>query len=206
MTTIGVYAIVNVRAGRWYIGSSSEVEYRLASHVTKLRHGRHHCAALQQAWSADGEQAFVFQLIETVASVALLREREQHHIDTSENPYNTALNADAPMLGRRHSDTTRMKISQRLTGVKQAAKGPPSAEKRAAISAKLKGIARGPMADETKEKLRKAALAAGRRPSVEQRTAMSAARVGTTLAPEHRARIGAGLKRYHAARKARVAA
>lgn len=61
--TSGVYHIQCLPTGKAYIGSSVNIEQRLACHKTKLRHGKHHSPHLQRAWAKYGESAFRFSVI-----------------------------------------------------------------------------------------------------------------------------------------------
>jgi hypothetical protein len=54
----GVYSITHLPTGREYIGSATYVASRWAHHRHRLRNGKHHVAAMQAAWDADGEDAF----------------------------------------------------------------------------------------------------------------------------------------------------
>lgn len=78
---MGVYAIVNTVNGKMYIGSAHNMESRWRGHLHESRHERHHSIKLQRAWAKYGEAAFVFQTIEIVKKVSLLRETEQRWID-----------------------------------------------------------------------------------------------------------------------------
>jgi len=75
-----IYEILHVPTGYRYIGMSSRgLGVRRREHVAKLRRQRHTCAALQQAWNADGEGAFIFRTIDLMpatTTVTLLRQRE----------------------------------------------------------------------------------------------------------------------------------
>lgn len=61
----GVYAIRNLVNGREYIGvAHSGFMGRSSIHRWGLRHGRHHCRALQADWDKYGEQAFSFVVLD----------------------------------------------------------------------------------------------------------------------------------------------
>lgn len=56
----GVYLIRNVRTSDVYVGSSTNLTRRWATHQAKLRDNRHHCRPLQLAWNQYGHSAFEF--------------------------------------------------------------------------------------------------------------------------------------------------
>jgi len=78
----GIYKITNVVNGKFYIGSSKEIEKRWDDHKQYLRGGYHINPKLQHAWDFYGEDKFVFDVIEEVQpDEKLLLEREQYHLD-----------------------------------------------------------------------------------------------------------------------------
>jgi len=66
---------------RLYLGSSSQIERRWRLHRLRLRRGNHHSPELQRCWSLYGEQAFAFEVIETLSEDDDLFAREQHWMD-----------------------------------------------------------------------------------------------------------------------------
>lgn len=166
MAESGIYEIVNLVNGKRYVGSAVDKDLRWRQHRNALRRGDHPNVHLQRAWAKDGEQSFVFRMIE-VCEPAQLIEREQVHIDARAD-YNICPNAGSS-LGRRHSEGTRAKISEKKRGQKMA---PRTDEHRANISKALRGKSMNPS-------------------SIAK---MAETKRGSTLPPEHRAKIGAGLK------------
>lgn len=83
--TQGVYIIRNSVNGKFYIGSSIEIESRWKFHVWSLRKGTHANNYLQRAWDKYGESAFIFTILEECTADEVLL-REQHFIDTLQ-PY-----------------------------------------------------------------------------------------------------------------------
>lgn len=63
MRISGVYALVNETKDKYYIGSSINVETRIKTHFSQLRHGKHVCKAMQKDFS-DGD-TFSSQILET---------------------------------------------------------------------------------------------------------------------------------------------
>lgn len=76
----GVYRITDTASGETYIGQAADIPKRWQAHLYALRAGEHHNPRLQAAWSRDGEQAFIWEVIETVSDTATLAARERHHI------------------------------------------------------------------------------------------------------------------------------
>lgn len=77
---IGVYAIVHLRSGRCYVGSSNNVTRRMQNHFGDLMRRKHHTAALQDLWNAEGLSAFRVVVLEYCDPIELIF-REQIWID-----------------------------------------------------------------------------------------------------------------------------
>lgn len=83
----GIYKITNLVNGKFYIGSSKNIEERWDNHKQYLRGKYHINPKLQNAWDFYGEDKFQFDVIEEVKPIqTLLFERENHYI-TSLKPY-----------------------------------------------------------------------------------------------------------------------
>jgi group I intron endonuclease len=157
----GIYKIINILNNKFYVGSAVDLKRRKTRHFSELRKGNHKNGHLQAAWKKYGEQAFIFVVVEEVADVALLFEKEnvwlKEHVGKP-YCYNIGTDAAAPMLGktgeqsptwglkrtaeqlraqswegRTHAEESKEKIRQFLVGK------PKSAETRAKISATLMG-------------------------------------------------------------------
>lgn len=78
----GIYKITNIDNGKFYIGSSKDVDWRWYCHKHYLENGCHINPKLQHSWNKHGENKFIFEIIEEVKpDEKLLLEREQHHLD-----------------------------------------------------------------------------------------------------------------------------
>lgn len=79
----GVYMIKNKVNGKFYIGSSVDIQKRWINHRVDLRNNKHYSSLLQQDWSEYGEDNFEFLILEEcdVADIKLIREREQYYLD-----------------------------------------------------------------------------------------------------------------------------
>jgi len=111
----GIYLIRNTQNGNFYIGSAVCFSNRWAVHRRALRKGDSGCRRLQNAWNLYGEQAFVFEVLEHVCAAEHLIEIEQGYLDALSPPYNICKVAGSA-LGTRHSQETRIKMSDRKKG------------------------------------------------------------------------------------------
>ena len=112
-----VYAINDLTDGKFYIGSSIDVFFRMRRHHLELERGKHANARLQRAWLKHGAGTFSFGICEECEPGAL-RSREQMYIDCLGGPdgeflYNVHPRAGAryPQAGRRKSTEARMRMS-----------------------------------------------------------------------------------------------
>jgi len=98
----GIYKIINVVNNKFYVGSAVDLKRRKARHFSELRNGRHNNRHLQAAWGKYGEQAFVFLVVEQLATDADLLAAEnvwlKEHVG-KDHCYNIGVDATAPMLG-----------------------------------------------------------------------------------------------------------
>lgn len=113
---IGVYKITNLTNNKLYIGSSIDIKGRWAEHKRDLKNNKHHSTYLQRSWNKYGENSFNFSIIEECNKDDLL-DREQFYLDKyksykKENGYNVAKDSSAPMMGRKHSEETLIKLSE----------------------------------------------------------------------------------------------
>lgn len=159
----GIYKIINVVNSKFYVGSAVDLKRRKTRHFSELRTGKHNNRHLQAAWTKYGEHAFVFVVIEELATDADLLAAEniwlREHVG-QEYCYSIGVDATAPMTGMsgelsptwgyRHTESSLQKIGeaskQRITSPEANAKRrvallgkPRSTEVRAKISAALTG-------------------------------------------------------------------
>ncbi len=76
----GIYKITNSVNGKFYIGSSKDINYRWDEHKQYLNGGYHINPKLQNAWNFYGGDKFLFEVVEETAEEVLLI-REQHYLD-----------------------------------------------------------------------------------------------------------------------------
>lgn len=140
----GVYKITNVKNGKFYIGSSKDVEFRWSEHKKHLNGNYHINKKLQNAWNFYGKENFSFDILETVNECDLLV-KEQFYLnmfkphmkeigyninpsayggDTITNNPNkeqiiknmTVANNVGHMHGKKHSDEAKEKQRDRAVG------------------------------------------------------------------------------------------
>lgn len=143
----GVYEIRNTLDDKVYIGSSIELDKRIADHRRKLARGKHCSAHLQAAWDKHGACNFTFKKL-LVCDTKDILFYEQRLIDgygsmDPEQGYNKRLVAQSN-AGMKHSDETKRRVSASMMG------RVVSAETRAKISASNMG---GKRSDQSKERM-----------------------------------------------------
>jgi group I intron endonuclease len=109
----GVYRILNMVNGKSYVGSSTDVKYRLWRHRHELREQRHENMYLQNAWNKHGENSFKLEILFYCDREHLLK-REQEMIEYyqstwRDNGYNICSIA-GNCLGIKRSLKTREKM------------------------------------------------------------------------------------------------
>jgi group I intron endonuclease len=109
-----IYQIKNLTNSKVYVGSAVDLKRRWSVHRANLCAGTHHCTPLQNAWTKNGESAFLFQLIELCESTEML-EREQFWIDKTkcysrQYGYNLLRTAGSH-LGSKRSEATRQRMA-----------------------------------------------------------------------------------------------
>jgi len=177
-----VYQIRNVLTGHVYIGSSNDTDRRwLLEHRGELRRGQHANIHLQRAWNRDGEDSFIFEILEECSELNLIS-REQYYLDTvrkTRQVYNMSLFVDTPLrgrsgplgtfYGRHHTEEHKRRMSEKLRGRKftdehrqhmcESARGKKlSDEHKRKIGDSVRGVKNGffqkQHSDETKAKMK----------------------------------------------------
>lgn len=203
----GIYEIRNTLNNKVYIGSSINVNKRMASHKHNLKRGAHSSAHLQASWNKSGAQAFQFKQLIACAPKDLMfyeqRIMDGYKANQPEFGYNTRLVVES-CAGMKLSAAHKAKIAASVPrgenhqyfGVGLCAKAyqaaadlkrgkPMLAEQRAKISASSKGKKKhdgfGALISAAKR---------GMKFSDEARANMSAGRVGLILKKAHKENIG----------------
>src|ERR1700733_3463740 len=116
----GIYQILNIVNGKFYIGSAVNIYKRLLTHRAMLDINKHDNIHLQAAWNKYGEESFTFGIVEFVEDKSKLIEREQYWIDKT-YCYKIGYNRNpiaGSRLGVKESLETRKKKSIAFTGRK----------------------------------------------------------------------------------------
>lgn len=115
MKTSGVYRIVHWPTGRSYIGVSNDILRRWVDHVFNLTSGASNCLRLKRAWAIHGSDEFYFETIR-ICSLRSAYKDEPRFIrkyDSLKSGFNCTAGGDiSPMLGRKHTAETKLKISR----------------------------------------------------------------------------------------------
>lgn len=98
MVKSGVYKITNTIHGKFYIGSSKDIDNRFEEHKQKLRTNKHVNPILQHSWNYHGESNFTFAVIEECEPDKCL-EREQYYLDTFQPYKGTGYNINTKAMG-----------------------------------------------------------------------------------------------------------
>lgn len=118
---IGVYKIVNVVNGKFYIGSSVDIENRWKGHIHELNLNQHNNSHLQNAWNKYGAENFRFEVVE-ITDIDTVRERETFYLKntncTDDNTGYNILDSANIGLGVKASDEVRKKLSNSCKGKK----------------------------------------------------------------------------------------
>jgi len=134
----GIYKIINLVNGKFYLGSSNNCHQRWMEHLSDLRRNCHHSIHFQRAWNKYGEENFIHEIIEAVENIELIIEIEQYWLDNlqpylKDKGYNICSIA-GKTTGFKHSEETKQLLSEKGKGLKR------SNETKQRISEGLKGI------------------------------------------------------------------
>jgi group I intron endonuclease len=116
----GIYKIINKVNGKYYVGSSKNIQKRLNTHLTHLNGNYHFNDHLQYAWNKYGKENFNFIIVElfgvNISSHELLL-IEQKYLDIAINEQNECYNLRFIAGGGGNlSEYTRKKMSNSHKG------------------------------------------------------------------------------------------
>jgi group I intron endonuclease len=172
-----VIYIIRHASGSAYYGSSRNEKQRRAVHKAALRKGNHHSKPLQSAWNEDGEEAFRFEIIETVETEDEMLRRERFWLKQPEAVFNV----------KKYGMRVRVDHQQRSDAARRQWSDPQiKARMRIAISIGSRGKNQGPKSPYHRDKI----AAANRRRGADQ--------IGKSLPAETRAKMSEtrkGMKR-----------
>lgn len=77
--SIGVYKITNIITGKFYIGSSKNIEARLKGHFKDLETNTHGNKHLQNSYNKYGKEVFITEILE-ITTLENLRSKEDYYI------------------------------------------------------------------------------------------------------------------------------
>lgn len=135
----GIYKITSP-SGKFYIGSSRNVEKRWREHRKDLRNGKHHNIALQRASNHYGLENLTFELIIECEPEQCL-DVEQKCLDEMKPEYNIAKRAANPgglWLGKKHREETKEKIRASHVGVDKSLRYNSEVRSKMSESAKMR--------------------------------------------------------------------
>lgn len=101
----GIYKIVNKVDGKYYVGSSQNINRRWQKHKCQLKNNQHWNKHLQNVYNKYGIDNFDYTIIEIVEDVKELLSIEQKYLNecknNPDNNYMISFDAVAPMRGRK---------------------------------------------------------------------------------------------------------
>jgi hypothetical protein len=106
----GIYKILNLINGKFYIGSTNYLPSRKSQHFSLLKKNKHTNTHLQRSFNKHGIENFKFEIIEQ-CDICNIIEKEQYWIDLLKPTYNIRKIAQSN-LGFNHSEKTKNKIGK----------------------------------------------------------------------------------------------
>lgn len=183
----GIYSIKNIVNNKVYIGSAARLQKRKSEHFGRLKAGKHFNAILQKAWLKYGESSFEFLVLERVANVSSLIEREQFWIDAMRTAERGVGYNICPLAGRQSGVKRTPETCAKISASKKGKKLSP--EHRAKLLAAITGRV---TTEACREKSRINGL--GRKHSPEALAKMVAASTGKSPSLETRLKLSAATK------------
>ena len=117
---IGIYSIYSKSQDKYYIGKSKDVYKRIQKHLSDLRLNHHHSDYLQHVYNKYGENDLEFKVLQecTYEETSELEKYYIQKFDSYNNGFNSTLGGEWGAPGRKFSEATLKKLSERVTGCK----------------------------------------------------------------------------------------
>lgn len=178
----GIYKILNMANGKFYVGSAVRFKKRWELHRHHLRNNKHDNRHLQHAWNKYGEVSFQFSIVELCAKSDLLV-KEQDYVTQLNPAYNICKVVAKSRLGVKSSKEHIAKIIKANTGQKRSAEACRNIGlAKLGTKASEETIAKLKLRPRTEETRLKIGIARkGKRHSEESKIKMSLARKATVL-------------------------
>lgn len=113
----GIYKIVNKIDGKYYVGSSQNIQYRWTEHKRRLNGNCHHNDYLQHAWNKYGSESFDFIILEST-DIDKTMVIEQKYLDIAKSEQHICYNLNFDVTGGNLTEYSKKKISLKLSGRK----------------------------------------------------------------------------------------
>lgn len=115
----GIYKIINKFNGKYYIGSSANIQERWRCHLKELKGKYHHNDHLQRAWVKYGSENFEFVIVKSDVSPTELLKEEQFLLDLVKEDRSLVYNVSFLAGKVEMTDETKRKIGFRAIGHKR---------------------------------------------------------------------------------------
>ena len=162
----GIYKIINKIDGKYYVGSSKNINIRWYNHIKDLKENKHYNDFLQRAWNKFGSDNFEFVIIELVNDKTKLLLIEQTYLNKAKLEQQCTYNLNWQAKGGDISEYSRLKLKNRHFSEEHSKK----------ISESKIGK---PRSKETKEKIKIANT--GKKHTMETRSKISNSHIGKII-------------------------
>lgn len=133
-----VYCIENTIDNKKYIGQTVNPSVRKRQHFLALKKGKHPNPYMQNAYNKYGKKSFLFKVLIYCEPFELTKyEQTVVNSISSESLYNLCLECvDNPMLGKKHSEETKKKMSEEKVSENNPMYGKKHSEQTKALMSK----------------------------------------------------------------------
>lgn len=136
-----IYKIINKKNGKFYVGSTINIDKRKKRHFSDLEKNKHHCLFLQRAYKKYGKESFSFSFkvidINNEKELRLLEERYIRFCWNSGKLYNISKNGSGGDLISYHPNNKKIRELQRKLVTERYTK--MSDDDRKKLSRRMKG-------------------------------------------------------------------